>query len=198
LLSVAVGRKSRYNSPFPLREKRESPRFFLEQNLLDGHQHPPLLLAVRFGNRGTRCCIMSPYFLGGDGAGYRGGFNELRPGADDGGDFHEKGNILSVIFQEWSKWGLRMDLSVTDFVATNFNKIYRTAFHYLENNSVGITYRESIVLFEISLQPMSLKSFVEDVFFKDGKSLPQMLFLLLREPGQILVPVFFENAVIMY
>ena len=24
----------------------------------------------------------------GDGAGYRGGFNELRPGADDGGDFH--------------------------------------------------------------------------------------------------------------
>ena len=26
--------------------------------------------------------------MSGDGAGYRGGFNELRPGADDGGDFH--------------------------------------------------------------------------------------------------------------
>ena len=27
----------------------------------------------------------------GDGAGYRGGFNELRPGADDGSDFHDGG-----------------------------------------------------------------------------------------------------------
>ena len=39
------------------------------------------------------------------------------------------------------------------------------------------------------------KSFVEYVFLKDSKTLPQTLFLFLRKPCQILVPVLFENAV---
>jgi len=46
-------------------------------------------------------------------------------------------------------------------------------------------------------QSMGLKSFVEDVFLKDSKTLSQMLFLFLRKPRQILMPVFFEDAVKM-
>jgi hypothetical protein len=44
---------------------------------------------------------------------------------------------------------------------------------------------------------MGLKSFVKDVFLKNSKALSQMLFLLLREPCQILQPVLSEDAVII-
>ncbi|PIV05893.1 MAG: hypothetical protein COS57_06240 [Syntrophobacterales bacterium CG03_land_8_20_14_0_80_58_14] len=82
-------------------------------------------------------------------------------------------------------------------MTTDFNKIYCVIFNDLENDPVGITYRERIILFEISLQPMSLESFVEDVFLKNSKALSQMLFLLFRESRQILVPVFFKNIIIL-
>ena len=38
-----MGRKSRYNSPFSLREKRESPRFFLWESSLI---FPPVFMGV--------------------------------------------------------------------------------------------------------------------------------------------------------
>jgi hypothetical protein len=88
-------------------------------------------------------------------------------------------------------------LSVTDVVTANFNKINRIVFNYFKNNPVGIAYRKCVILFEIPLQPMRFKSFIEDVFLEDSKALPQMLFLLLRETRQILKPVFFEGSVIM-
>ena len=88
-----------------------------------------------------------------------------------------------------------MKLLVTYIVTANFNEIYRMVFNYFKNNSVRIAYRESIILFEISFQSMGLKSLIEDVFLKDGKALSQLFFLLFRKTSQILMPMFFEDAV---
>ena len=74
-----------------------------------------------------------------------------------------------------------INLLVTYVVTANFNEIDRIVFNYFKNNPVRITYRECVILFEIPLQPMGFKSFIENVFFEDSKALPQMLFLLLRE-----------------
>jgi hypothetical protein len=41
---------------------------------------------IFFQKKGALSLII--LIMRGDGAGCRGGFNELRPGADDGGDFH--------------------------------------------------------------------------------------------------------------
>jgi hypothetical protein len=72
-------------------------------------------------------------------------------------------------------WGVRgygeKNLSVTDVVTANFNKIYWIVFNYFKNNPVRIAYRERVILFEIPLQSMGLKSFIEDVFLKDSKAL---------------------------
>jgi hypothetical protein len=54
--------------------------------------------------------------------------------------------------------------SVTDVMTANFNKINRIVFNYFKNNPVRIAYRECVILFEIPLQPMGFKSFIEDVF----------------------------------
>jgi hypothetical protein len=87
--------------------------------------------------------------------------------------------------------------SVTYVVTANFNEIYCIIFNYFENNPVRVVYRECIILFEVSLQSMGLKSFIEDVFLKDSKALSQLLFLFLRKRRQILIPVLFEDSVKM-
>ena len=79
------------------------------------------------------------------------------------------------------------NFSVTDVVAANFNKIYWVVFNDFENNPVRIAYRERVILFEIPLQSMGLKSFIKDVFLKDSKARSQLLFLFLRKPRQILM-----------
>ena len=58
------------------------------------------------------------------------------------------------------------NISVTDVVTANFNEIYCIVFNYFENNPVRITYRERVIPFEIPLQSMCFKPFVEDVFPK--------------------------------
>ena len=93
--------------------------------------------------------------------------------------------------------GDRAEFSVADVETANFNEIYDALFNYLENNPVGIAYRERIVFFEISFQPMGLEPLVENVFSKDCKSLSQTVSLFIRKPLKILLPVFFEGTVKM-